>query len=40
MSLLVILEMLGFFVNFLTANDKYSVRYKEKLHQPIQTRFS
>ena len=35
-SLLVIYEILGLFVNALTADDKYSFRKKEKLLQPIQ----
>ena len=36
MSLLVISEFLGLFVNTMTAGDKYPVRNMENLLQPIQ----
>ena len=36
MSLLAIWEILGVFVNTLTADDKYSLRNSENLLQPIQ----
>ena len=36
MSLLVIPEILGLFVNTLTVNDKYSLRNSEDLQQRIQ----
>ena len=36
MSLLVICEILGHFVNSLTAGDKYTLRNNENLLQPIQ----
>ena len=36
MSLLVILKILGLFVNTLTADDKYSLGNRENLRQPIQ----
>ena len=36
MSLLVIPQVLGLFVNKLTANDKYSLQNSENLWQPIQ----
>ena len=36
MSLLVFCEILGLFVNKLTADDKYSLRYRENSLQPIQ----
>ena len=40
MSLLVICEILGHFVNTLTANDKYSFPNSENMPQPIQMQFS
>ena len=40
MSLLVISEILGLFVNTLTADDKYSCRNSENLRQPIQVQLS
>ena len=40
MSLLVISEILGLFVNTLTANCKYSLSYREILEQPIQIQLS
>ena len=40
MSLLVICEILGLFVNTLTAHDKYSIRNTENLSQPIQIQLS
>ena len=36
MSLLVLCEILRLFVNALTADDKYSLRYRENSPQPIQ----
>ena len=36
MSLFVIWELLGVFVNTMTADDKYSFRDSENLPQPIQ----
>ena len=36
MSLLVICEILGLFLNTLTADDKFSFRISENLRQPIQ----
>ena len=36
MSLLVISEILGLFLNTVTANDKYSLHNREKLQEPIQ----
>ena len=36
MSLFVIWELLGVFVNTMTANDKYPFRDSENLPQPIQ----
>ena len=36
MSLLVIFEILGLFVNTMTANDKYTDRDSENFLQPIQ----
>ena len=36
MSLLVICEFLGHFLNTLTADDKYSLRNSANLSQPIQ----
>ena len=40
MSLLVICEILGLLVNTLNANDKYSLRYKKNILQPIAIIFS
>ena len=40
MCLLVICEILGLFVNTLNAGDKYSLRYRENLLQPIAIIFS
>ena len=40
MSLLVICKILGLFANTLTADDKYSPRYKEDLPQTIQRQLS
>ena len=40
MSLLVICEILGHFVNTLTADDKYSLCNTELLLQPIQMQLS
>ena len=40
MSLLVICEILGHFVNTLTADDKYYLRNSEKLLKPIQMQLS
>ena len=40
MSLFVICELLGLFVNTLTANDKYSLRDSQNLPQPIQMQLS
>ena len=40
MSLLVICEILGLFVNTLTTDDKYSLRYKENLPQRSQMQLS
>ena len=40
MSVLVISEILGLFVNILTADDSYSPRKKENLRQPIQMQLS
>ena len=40
MFLLVISEILGLFVNKLTADDKYSLGTKENLAQPIQMQLS
>ena len=39
-SLLVICEFLGLFVNTLTADDKYSLRNRQNLRQPIQMQLS
>ena len=36
MSLLLICEILGLFVNTLPSDDYYSLRYIENLEQPIQ----
>ena len=36
MSLLVICEILGLFVNILTADDKCSLDYRDNLRQTIQ----
>ena len=38
MSLLVICEFLGHFLNTLTADDKYSLRNSANLSQPIQVK--
>ena len=40
MSLLVISEILGLFVNTLTADDKHSCRNSKNLRQPIQVQLS
>ena len=40
MSLLVIFKILGLFVNTLTADAKYSLRYRESLPQPIPIQVS
>ena len=40
MSLFVICELLGLFVNTLTANDKYSLRDSQNLPQLIQMHLS
>ena len=40
MSLLVISEILGLFVNILTADDKYFLRNSENLRQPTQRHLS
>ena len=40
MSLLVICEILGLFVNTLTVDDKYCLGNKENLLQPIQLQLS
>ena len=40
MSLLVISEILGLFVNTLTADDKQSCRNSKNLRQPIQMQWS
>ena len=40
MSLLVISEILGLFVNTLTADDKHSCRNSKNLRQPIQMQWS
>ena len=40
MSLLVIYEILGLFVNTLTVHDRHSLRYKENLPQSIQMHLS
>lgn len=40
MSLLVICEILGLFLNTLFADDKYSLRNGEILEQPIQMHLS
>ena len=40
MFLLVICEIVGLFVNTLTADDKYSLRNSENLRQPIQMQLS
>ena len=40
MSLLVMCEVLGLFVNTLSADDKYSLCNSEKLPQPIQMQLS
>ena len=39
-SLLVICEIVGLFVNTLTANDKYSLHNRKNLPQPIQMQLS
>ena len=36
MSLLVICEILGLFLNTLTVDDKYFRRYRENFEQPVQ----
>ena len=40
MSLLVICEILGLFVNIVNADDKYSLLSSENLPQPFQTQLS
>ena len=40
MCLLPISEILGLFVNTLTADDKYSVFHRMNLQQPIETQLS
>ena len=40
MSLLVICEILGLFVNTFTTNDKYCLRNSDNLLQPIQMHLS
>ena len=40
MCLLQISEILGLFVNTLTADDKYSVFHRMNLQQPIETQLS
>ena len=40
MSVLVICEILGLFVNTLTADDKYFLSNSENLHQSIQMQLS
>ena len=40
MSVLVISDVLGLFANKLTADDKYSLRNRKKLSQPIQMQLS
>ena len=40
MSPLVICELLGLFANTLTANDKYILRNRENLPQPIHIQIS
>lgn len=40
MSLLVLSEILRLFVDILTADDKYSLRYKKNLQQLIQIQLS
>ena len=40
MCLLLISEILGLFVNALTADDKYSFRNRKNLQYPIRTQLS
>ena len=40
MSVLVISAILGYFVNTMTANEKYSLRNRTSLPQPIQMKLS